>query len=30
MIEIFTCWGDIKVDASSYYKDFEKKEQQYG
>lgn len=22
MIEVFACWGDITVDASSYYKDF--------
>jgi hypothetical protein len=30
MIEIFACWGDISVDASSSYKDLSATGQQYG
>ena len=30
MIEVFACWGDITIDASSYYKDFSTTTKQYG
>jgi hypothetical protein len=29
MIEIFTCFGEISVDASSSYNDFATKQQKY-
>lgn len=30
MIEIYSCWGDLSIDASSTYKDFSNSDKHYG